>query len=134
MLHAVRDGYERQRARLSLHRRLAPSVPPKRMHAFRRAVEWLFPWRDAYPGFYIGVCAVCECTLPRLKHWLAGRRAIPTSVRLRLIEAIRARLESGHAVLAELEAMQDPVKESPVVRIQRARARRLEKERALDKP
>jgi uncharacterized protein YaiL (DUF2058 family) len=56
---------------------------------------------------------------------------MPTAIRLRLIEAIRTRLDQGHAVLAELEAMETPAKESPVVRIQRARAKRLESERQL---
>jgi hypothetical protein len=59
---------------------------------------------------------------------------MPVTVRTRLIEAIRARLESGHAVLAELEAMPDPPKHNPIRNIQKGRARRLEKERALDKP
>jgi hypothetical protein len=51
---------------------------------------------------------------------------MPGEVRTRLIETIRSRLELGHAVLAELEAMETPAKESPVLNIQRARARRNE--------
>jgi hypothetical protein len=59
---------------------------------------------------------------------------MPGTVRVRLIEAIRLRLEQGHAVLAELEAMTDPVKRNPIEHIQGARARRLEASKALDKP
>ena len=72
--------------------------------------------------------------MPRLKHWLAGRRRIPEAVRVRLIEAIKSRLDQGHAVLAELEAMEIPPRRNPIENIQKGRARRLEQERHLDKP
>jgi hypothetical protein len=58
---------------------------------------------------------------------------MPGAVRVRLIEAIRSRLEQGHVVLAELEAMQDPVRRNPIEHIQGARARRLEASKALSR-
>jgi hypothetical protein len=59
---------------------------------------------------------------------------MPGAVRVRLIEAIRGRLEAGHAILAELEAYTPPPRRNPIENIQRHRAKRLDQERSLDKP
>lgn len=99
-------------------------------------MEWLYPWSEyTYPGQWKGFSTVLGSSVESMRHWLAGRRAMPASVRIRLIEAIRGRLEAGASVLAELEAMTDPVKRNPVENIQGARARRLEASKVhLDKP
>lgn len=132
MLGHASEATERRRTRLAEHRRLSPHVPAIRTSAFRRAVEWLYPWTEyTYPGFRRGAATVACSSLDMVKHWLSGKRVMPEAVRIRLVEAIKARLEHGHAVLAELEAMQTTKPESPVVRIQRARARRREAEKQL---
>lgn len=90
-------------------------------------MEWLYPWSEyTYPGQWKGFCTVLGSSVESMRHWLAGRRQMPLAVRNRLIEAIRARLESGAAVLAELEAYSPPERVNPIVHIQRAKARRNE--------
>lgn len=123
---------DKRRGRLALYRSTRPHVPALRRTVARKAAEWLYPYTEgAYPGFHKGFSAVSGGSLASIRHWLAGRRVMPGAVRVRLIEAIRLRLELGHAVLAELEAMTDPVKRNPIEHIQGARARRLEASKAL---
>jgi hypothetical protein len=132
MLQLSRIEIEKRKARLALHRQTRPHVPALRRTVARKAAEWLYPYTEGqYPGFRKGFSMATGGSLETIRHWLAGRRAMPGEVRARLIEAIRSRLELGHAVLAELEAMETPAKESPVVRIQRARARRNEEAKTL---
>lgn len=127
MLMPSRRATEARLAQLSTARRSLPPVPIGRSTAFLRGLRWLLPWTQYhYPGFRQGAADILHVSVGSLKHWIAGRRVVPVAVRHRLIEAIRARLDQGHAVLAELEAMETPAKESPVVRIQRARAKKLE--------
>lgn len=136
MLQNVGDEHRNRRAVLALYRSYAPLVPPRRLNAFRKAVQWLYPWTDAtYPGFRRGASQVTGASVGMIRHWLAGRKRLPQAVRTRLIEAIRSRLEQGQAVLAELEAMETPEKRSPVQNIQRARAARNEAAKShLDNP
>lgn len=135
MLQRVSKASEDRSARLSHYRRLKPHVPVRYHTAPRKALEWLFPWSEyTYPGQWKGFSGVLGSSVESMRHWLAGRRVMPRAVRDRLIEAIRGRLEAGHAVLAELEAMTDPVKKNPIEHIQRGRAKRLEAEKQLDKP
>jgi hypothetical protein len=116
-----------RRARLAERRKLAPPVPTTRSTPFLRGLKWLLPWTQYhYPGFRKGVCLILHVSEGSLKHWIGDRRAIPETVRQRLIEAIRGRLDAGHTVLAELEAYRPPVRENPIRNIQRARALRNE--------
>lgn len=96
-------------------------------------MEWLYPWSEGtYPGFRKGLSMTLLASVGSIRHWLAGRRVMPEAVRIRLVEAIRARLDQGRAVLAELEAMEIPERKNPIRHIQQARARRREAEKRLD--
>ena len=132
MLDASSEATERRRARLAEHRKLAPRVPPKRTNAFRRAADWLAPWREAYPGYRAFLSQLTGSSVASLRHWLKGSRAMPGDVRLRLIEAIETRLELGSAILAELKNYTPPSKAPPGY--QREAARRNETSAKLDKP
>ncbi len=79
---------------------LAPSL-------MRRAVAWAFPQAYAPGGLYAFLTVLLSCSVGSLKHWLSGRREMPARIRLILISTIRNRLESGAAILAELEAVPD---------------------------
>jgi hypothetical protein len=119
---AVSKVTEERRARLSHTRRRKRHVPVTRLNGPRKALQWLFPWPEyGYPGQWKGFSAVLGSSVESMRHWLAGRRTMPEAVRLRLIEAIRARLESGAAVLAELEAYTPPSKPPPAFRREAAR-------------
>ncbi len=115
---------ERQRNRILLARRFTPRVSPEtlRPSPMRSAVTWLYPWLDKPPGLYGLLMPLLGCSVVSLKHWLSGRREMPTRIRLILISTIRNRLESGAAILAELEAV--PVKPIKPPAFHGAKARR----------
>lgn len=72
-----------------------------------RASTWLLPWtRDEYPGRHKGiVLALKGCrAFGTLRAYAKGKRRLPEAIALMLADLIRARVEAGLALVAELEA------------------------------
>jgi len=127
--------YLARRTRLAINRKLKRPVPTRPLTAIRKAVQWSFPYAlDDYPGQWKGFAGLLGVSIATLKHLLAGRREMSGEARTRLIEAMRAKLEQGSAILAELEAMPERKRDNPVRHINRVAAERNEAARELDKP
>lgn len=98
------------RRELAMYRiRKAPlDVPAKHRNAIRRSLEWLTPRRAM--GYRDSVSLILGVPFGTIKHWLAGRRKLPGWARDRLLEQVRARLEQGRLIEAELAAYKPPVR------------------------
>jgi len=100
------DTYARRKHTISHVKSFVPKYSPS-LHctAMNRALKWLLPWEAfEYPGIIQGSCEA----LPGLSMWsiLAyrkGTRRTPPHVARALAEIVRAEVEKGKAVLAELE-------------------------------
>lgn len=124
----------RRRWRLALNRKLRQPVPPKPRNALMRASHWFFPYSlDTYPGQRKGFSTVLGVSLGTLRHILAGRREMSGETRSRLIEAMKARLDQGATILAELEAMPERPRKNPVTHINRKAASYNEQAAKLNK-
>ncbi len=115
-------------------RRQRATVPlmALRQSLMRRAVAWAFPQAYAPGGMYAFLRALLSCSVGSLKHWLSGRREMPTRIRLILIQTIRNRLESGAAILAELEAVPDKPVKPPAFHGAKARAAKAQDDAAKE--
>lgn len=124
----LNDEHARRRARLAEARKLKPDVPVRRLTRPRRALQWIVPWTDGtFPGQWVAFSELLGVSVATMRHILAGRREMSADARARLIDAIKIRLEQGHAILAELEAYQPKPKKNPAVNLQAKAAGRNEK-------
>src|SRR5882724_1972221 len=124
MLQITPEDSARRTARILYATRLKKHVPLQALRSslMRRAVAQAFPQAYAPGTMYASFCGLLSCSVGSLRHWLHGRRNMPDRVRLILIATIRARIESGLAVLAELEAV-EPKPHSPAANLHGAKAR-----------
>lgn len=108
---------------LELHKhrkRLAPVPLRLPRNELRKGADWLYP--KTALGYRASVERLLDVPWGSIKHWLAGRRPMPAWARDKLLEAVRARLEIGRLIEAELAAYEPPVKVRRPVRRKTAEA------------
>lgn len=91
--------YANRRARISVPARY-PHVP------IRKAADWLILRSEV--GYRENLSLMLGVPWGSIKHWLAGRRKLPGWVRDILLEQVRAKLELGRLIEAELTAYEPP--------------------------
>ncbi len=123
MLQSMEPQRGRKVARILYASRHKTPVPVNALgrSLIRRAVAWCFPTAYQHGGLYAFLTVLLSCSVGSLRHWLHGRREMPDRVRLILISTIRNRLESGAAILVELEAVQPKAPKPPGFHGSRAR-------------
>jgi hypothetical protein len=70
-------------------------------------MAWLYPWSvSTYPGMHRGILAIFSrpYTWQGVRHWLRENARLPAQASLDLRDAIKARVDPGLVLIAELEA------------------------------
>ena len=76
-------------------------------YPLRKASLWILPWgRYDYPGIGRGLEELTGIKRGTMKAYRNGRRRITARVARIFIDVIRSRIETGLAIIAELEAIE----------------------------